>query len=207
MENMHTDFLRECEAEIAALKERIALLEERLAAFAAQPAPQAEEEVDFTGVDISTVDLEPAATAGVESSTGAVDREGSQSDVVVEASSGAVSSAGTFARTGSRSDVEVEDSAPEEAPMIPRETYPWQLAAPGATVKNIRSGISLLDRALFIGTLFKEDYALYDATIAALNGMGSLQEAEDYILAHFPEWNLKSDAVFNFMMAVRKKLG
>ena len=195
MENMHTDFLRECEAEIAALKERIALLEERLAAFAAAPAPSPEEEVDFTGEEIGLADLEPVmpeATAGAESSTSTSLRDPVRANVPAEDTAPAAAA---------------EDSAPEEAPMIPRETYPWQLAAPGATVKNIRSGISLLDRALFIGTLFKEDYALYDATIAALNGMGSLQEAEDYILVHFPEWNLKSDAVFNFMMAVRKKLG
>ena len=50
------------------------------------------------------------------------------------------------------------------------------------SVKNIRSGISLYDRALFIGTLFKEDYALYDKTIGELNGLSSLDEAVDYLL-------------------------
>ena len=74
-------------------------------------------------------------------------------------------------------------------------------------VKNIRSGISLYDRALFIGTLFKEDYALYDKTIGDLNALGTLDEAVDYLLQRFPDWNLKSDIVYNFMMAVRKKLG
>ena len=72
---------------------------------------------------------------------------------------------------------------------------------------NIRSGISLYDRALFIGTLFKEDYALYDKTIGELNGLSSLDEAVDYLLDRFPDWNLKSDIVYNFMMAIRKKLG
>ena len=203
MENMHTDFLRECEAEIAALKERIALLEERLTAFAAQPAPQAEEEVDFTGIEIGAADLDPAdiaATAGVESSTSTSLRDPVRANVPAEDTTPAAAAVDSAPE-------EAPKEVPEPAPEAPRETYPWQLAAPGATVKNIRSGISLLDRALFIGTLFKEDYALYDATIAALNGMGTLREAEDYILAHFPDWNLKSDAVFNFMMAVRKKLG
>ena len=74
-------------------------------------------------------------------------------------------------------------------------------------VKNIRSGISLLDRALFIGTLFKEDFALYDQTIANLNAMSSLDEAVDYIRENFPSWNLKSDVVYHFMMSIRKKLG
>ena len=180
---MHTDLLRECEAEIAALKQRIALLEERLAALAA-PAP--EEEVDFTGVEIGVDDLPevPVAEASVTESP-------ASAEIKVDAPAGD----------------SVTETPEVPAPAIPRETYPWQLAAPGASVKNIRSGISLQDRAVFIGTLFREDYALYDATIAALNGMSTLQEAEDYIVAQFPEWNLGSDPVFHFMMAVRKKLG
>ena len=83
---------------------------------------------------------------------------------------------------------------------------PWRTDKPGLPVKNIRSGISLLDRALFIGTLFKEDFALYDKTIADLNAMSSLDQAVDYIREHFPSWNLKSDVVYNFMMSIRKKL-
>lgn len=182
---MHTDLLRECEAEIAALKQRIALLEERLAAFAA-PAP--EEEVDFTGVEIGVDDLPEAPVQEGPVAEASVTESPASAEIKVDAPAG--------------------DSVTEAAaPAIPRETYPWQLAAPGASVKNIRSGISLQDRAVFIGTLFREDYALYDATIAALNGMSNLQEAEDYIVAQFPEWNLGSDPVFHFMMAVRKKLG
>ena len=95
-------------------------------------------------------------------------------------------------------------------PVTPRpetERLPWRLDKPGMAVKNIRSGISLYDRALFIGTLFKEDYALYDKTISELNGLASLDEAVDYLLERFPDWNLKSDIVYNFMMAIRKKLG
>jgi hypothetical protein len=97
-----------------------------------------------------------------------------------------------------------------KAPPVPRpetERLPWRLDKPGISVKNIRSGISLYDRALFIGTLFKEDFALYDQTIADLNTLSSLDEAVDYLLERFPDWNLKSDIVYNFMMAIRKKLG
>jgi hypothetical protein len=102
------------------------------------------------------------------------------------------------------------EPAPKPAPAVPRadtERLPWRLDKPGMSVKNIRSGISLYDRALFIGTLFKEDYALYDKTIGELNGLSSLDEAVDYLLDRFPDWNLKSDIVYNFMMAIRKKLG
>ena len=84
---------------------------------------------------------------------------------------------------------------------------PWRRDRPGLPVKNIRSGISLLDRAQFIGTLFKEDFALYDNTIADLNNMNSLDEAVAYIQEHFPQWNMGSEVAYRFMMAIRKKLG
>jgi len=99
-----------------------------------------------------------------------------------------------------------QEAAPE-VPTVDTSRMPWRLDKPGMAVKNIRSGISLYDRALFIGTLFKEDYALYDKTIGELNALTTLDEAVDYVLAHFPDWNFKSDIVYNFMMAIRKKLG
>ena len=103
----------------------------------------------------------------------------------------------------------------EPAPVVPdvpkpkeeAVRYPWHTDKPGMSVKNIRSGISLLDRALFIGTLFKEDFALYDSTVAAMNEMTSLDQAVAYIREHFPQWDLGSEVVYRFMMAVRKKLG
>ena len=98
---------------------------------------------------------------------------------------------------------------PAEPLPVDEETarLPWRTDKPGLPVKNIRSGISLLDRALFIGTLFKEDFALYDQTISRLNECNSLEEAVQYIKEHFPQWNLRSDVVYHFMMAIRKKLG
>lgn len=89
----------------------------------------------------------------------------------------------------------------------PAKPYAWMLDVPPVRVKNIRSAISLQDRALFIKALFKEDFALYDSTIGALNAMESAEEASAYIKENFPDWNLRSDIVYGFMMAVRKKLG
>ena len=85
--------------------------------------------------------------------------------------------------------------------------FAWKSARPGMPVRNIRSAISLFDRALFINTLFKEDYALYDKTIGELNELSTLDEAVDYVAARFPDWNFGSDVVYSFMMAIRKKLG
>ena len=98
------------------------------------------------------------------------------------------------------------EPAPEPKPKKTR-AYRWMTDLPGVPVKNIRSAISLYDRALFINTLFKENYALYDKTISDLNAMATLDEAVDYIETSFPDWNLSSDAVYGFMMAIRKKLG
>ena len=82
----------------------------------------------------------------------------------------------------------------------------WEIDLPGAPVGNILSAISLNDRLLFINTLFKKDPVLFQDTIRLFNGMGSLAAAEDYIQQNFPDWNLESDTVYRFMMAVRRKL-
>ena len=104
-------------------------------------------------------------------------------------------------------EAEEEEEFPEGPDISATAHLPWRTDRVGIRVKNLRSAISLYDRALFIGTLFKEDYSLYDSTISALNNLETLDEAVEYIVVHFPEWNLRSDVVYNFMMAVRKKLG
>jgi len=201
MENSHTDFLQEVEAEIAGLKERIAALELKLKAFKAEdavipaeePEPEQETPVDFTDIDLE--EMVPEAPEGEDSRRSSERPAGpgiSPDGKIVEGEKAAGDSKG-------------------QSPLNPEpdETadLPWRKDKPGMQVKNIRSGISLYDRALFIGTLFKEDFALYDKTIAELNAMSSLGQAVDYIREHFPSWNLKSDVVYNFMMAIRKKLG
>ena len=106
--------------------------------------------------------------------------------------------------------------APAEAPVpvkgksladLAAERLAWKSDFPGISVKNIRSAISLIDRAQFIAKLFNEDFALYDKTISELNELTTLDEAVQYVTGHFPDWNLSSDIVYSFMMAIRKKLG
>lgn len=98
---------------------------------------------------------------------------------------------------------------PEQSHTKPRYAKPavaWRVDIPGSPVSNIISGISLNDRVLFINTLFKEDPMLFQSTINALNMMSGLDDAEDYIMSHFPDWNISSDIVYRLMMAVRRKL-
>ena len=194
MENNERDFLQEAQKEIAFLKERIAALEEKLAAWEVHAAevPQEAPEVDFSDVELGVTDAlpEPAPTPEPVVEEPVLVPEEPDEPKALE-----------------------QPKAPEQpspaavAPSASISGYAWSKDNPGILVKNIRSGISLLDRALFIGTLFKEDFNLYDSTIADLNNLNTLDEAVTYIQEHFPEWEMGTDVVYRFMMAVRKKLG
>ena len=216
MDNKRTEFLQEIEAELASLKEKVLALEEKVEAFrqlpAEEPVEEPAEESDFTDLEIGVDELpEAPAPAPVPEPEPIPEPELEPvpepvaMDLIVE----------DLPEPTPQPEPEPEpkpepEPEPKPAPAVPRpetERLPWRLDKPGISVKNIRSGISLYDRALFIGTLFKEDYALYDNTIGDLNALSSLDEAVDYLLERFPDWNLKSDIVYNFMMAVRKKLG
>ena len=82
----------------------------------------------------------------------------------------------------------------------------WRNDMPGSPVKDIRSAISLNDRILFIRTLFEEDPALFQDTIAEVNALETLDEAVEYLKEHNPSWDFDSDTVYRFMMAVRRKI-
>ena len=105
--------------------------------------------------------------------------------------------------------IELPDEAPKpQAALIDRfaEDCAWKTDIPGSEVRNIISGISLNDRILFINTLFKGDAGAFQDTISVFNGLEGLSQAVDYIGEHFPNWNLNSEVVYRFMMAVRRKL-
>ena len=82
----------------------------------------------------------------------------------------------------------------------------WRTDMPGTQVKDIRSAISLNDRILFINYLFNEDPMAFQEALTRINQMGSLDEVTAYVVESFPDWNLESDVVDRFMMAVRRKV-
>ena len=43
-------------------------------------------------------------------------------------------------------------------------------------------------------------------TLTRINSMETLDEAVDFICSEFPSWDLNSDLVYRFMMAVRRKV-
>lgn len=82
----------------------------------------------------------------------------------------------------------------------------WLSDMTGPEVKDIRSAISLNDRVMFITSLFRGDSMLFQDTVTRLNGMTSLDDVLSYVGETFPEWNMNSDHVGRFMMAVRRKI-
>lgn len=106
--------------------------------------------------------------------------------------------------------VTVADKASDEAKPILNEVitadYAWRKDMPGTPVRDIRSAISLNDRVIFINLLFKEDAQTFVDTLAKINTMESLDQAVEYISTSFPGWDLSSELVYRFMMAVRRKV-
>lgn len=211
MDKSQKELLQDFQEEVIALKERIAALEARISALQAGEIQADDEVVDFTDIEIGVEEPvgepEPVAEPQPVEETlpEPVEEPVAEPEPVLEP---------ILEPEPAPQPAPEPEPAPApaaSAPSAPLEdetaNLPWRKDKPGLSVKNIRSGISLLDRALFIGTLFKEDFALYDQTIADLNAMESLDEAVDYIRERFPSWNLKSDVVYHFMMSIRKKLG
>ena len=81
----------------------------------------------------------------------------------------------------------------------------WRTDMPGAPVKDLLSAISLNDRVQFINVLFKEDPAAFQQARARINMMETLDEVVEYVTSEF-DWDMNSQVVYRFMMAVRRKV-
>ena len=100
--------------------------------------------------------------------------------------------------------VVVPESVPIIDTMIDRQA--WRTDMPGGVVRDVRSAISLNDRILFINKLFDEDPLAFQTAIGKINSMVTLAEVVEYINTEHSDWNLESDTVYRFMMAVRRKV-
>ena len=81
----------------------------------------------------------------------------------------------------------------------------WKTDMPGTPVKDILSAISLNDRVQFINVLFNEDAALFQQARAKINTLETLDQAVEYVTSTF-NWDMNSQVVYRFMMAVRRKV-
>ena len=82
----------------------------------------------------------------------------------------------------------------------------WRTAVPGAPVKDVRGAIALMDRVLFINSLFGTDPIAFQEALTQINQMQTLDEAVNYLSTAHPEWDFDSDIAYSFMMAVRRKV-
>ena len=101
-----------------------------------------------------------------------------------------------------------EDTPAEKVAVIDIMTqkHRWRTAIPGAPVKDIRGAIALMDRVLFINTLFGTDPMAFQETLNQINQMQTLEQAVEYLASAHPEWDFDSDIVYSFMMAVCRKI-
>ena len=102
----------------------------------------------------------------------------------------------------------VADPVVKSAPIIDTMTdkQTWRTDMPGSPVKDVRSAISLNDRILFINKLFDEDPMAFQEAIGKVNSFETFAQVVEYIITEHSDWNLESDTVYRFMMAVRRKV-
>lgn len=212
--------MSEIKESLEALKAQVSEIEARIAAIEAEPEPEESEDIpeteeDMNPIDIS-LDVDMDTLEDIPSIQAEPEPEPTPEPVIPEPEPEPVIA----------EPEPVEEPEEESVFDMPKENIndkqerkskkavmdvmgakcAWKTAMPGTPVKNIISAISLNDRVLFINTLFKENPMAFQEAISAFNGMSSFAEAEEYVQANYPEWNLNSDIVYRLMMAIRRKL-
>ena len=71
-------------------------------------------------------------------------------------------------------------------------------------ITDIKSAIPLGERFRFTRMLFSGNGPAFDSTVAALNGMSSIEAADNYIRTNF-SWDMDSPVVADFMNIVRRR--
>ena len=185
MENKDLQILAEISDLAASLRRQLEELEEKIAHLKSvyhESADYQYDEVDIPiDIDIDEMSAEePAARMSDETETEAV--------------------------------AEVAESVADEPPVrqavidVLEDKRAWKTDMPGAPVRDIRSAISLNDRVLFINRLFNEDPMSFQDMLSKINNMTSIEEVIEAVVAEHPDWDLGSEIVYRFMMAVRRKI-
>ena len=210
-----TELINELRAEIAALSLRVEQLEKQMAETqlldfdaetieaaeepkAAEPAPEAVSD-ELAAEPAEAPEAEPAAVPAEPAAVPAEAEAPAPEATPIEVPLLAEAEAPIW-------DLDIRLEGTGVNPLPDLHSFQWMMDIPGGEVANLISGISLNDRVLFINTLFREDPKLFQKTVTQLNAMASLEDAVSFLVNHFPEWNLNSELVYRFMMAVRRKL-
>lgn len=184
MENKDLQILAEISDLAASLRRQLEELEEKIAHLKSvyhESADYQYDEVDIPiDIDIDEMSAEEPAAISEETETEAV--------------------------------AEVVESVADEPPVrqavidVLEDKRAWKTDMPGAPVRDIRSAISLNDRVLFINRLFNEDPMSFQDMLSKINNMTSIEEVIEAVVAEHPDWDLGSEIVYRFMMAVRRKI-
>lgn len=236
MEKSHKELLDEMSSLLASLKEGVSALERKLSELqsssfvydmndifndaealsdgTAEPAAAVAETESAEAESVAAESAEPSAAAGSDGQNEEdMPEEIFESEEIFPESQdifqGGADDSGPEAHSGSRQSQEAEAPAEPVSPTVKdrlSEKEAWRKDMPGQPVKDVRSAVSLNDRALFIHTIFREDPLLFSRTVTEINAMDTLEQVVDYLSANFPEWDMDSDLVYRFMMAVRRKV-
>lgn len=214
------ELLAELERGLSELKEKIAVMEKLIAEYNGTETSDSEEngEVaehielvheDFLPEISEAVQEETAPEITATSETAVGDLPAAEEDAT-ESVFGELwgeSKPAAAKKPASRTLNDVNAARVHKAVIDSRPDKPrWYTDIPGSEVKDVRSAISLNDRVLFICSLFRDDSMLFQDVVNRINSFPTLEKAVEYLSETFPEWDIYSDNVHRFMMAVRRKI-
>lgn len=188
MENKEQQILTEIRTIMASIRSQMELLDAKMAEY--------QQTVGAVTEDIVPIDLDiDVETEPLDAVTAQEETDGSVFGFVQES-------------VAEPAKVTVAEPAESKLAVIDAMTarHPWRTDMPGTAVKDIRSAISLNDRIIFINYLFNEDPMIFQDALNKINQMASFEEAVDYVVSEHSDWDLGSEVVYRFMMAVRRRL-
>lgn len=214
------ELLAELERGLSELKEKIAVMEKLIAEYNRTETSDSEEngEVaehielvheDFLPEISEAVQEEtaPGITATSETATGDLPAAEEEAPESVFGELWGESKPAPAKKPAPRTLNDVNAASVHRAVIDSRPDKPrWYTDIPGSEVKDVRSAISLNDRVLFICSLFRDDSMLFQDVVNRINSFPTLEKAVEYLSETFPEWDIYSDNVHRFMMAVRRKI-
>lgn len=208
------ELLAELERGLSELKEKIAVMEKLIAEYNGTETSDSEENSEVAEhIELVHEDFLPEISEAVQEETApetAVEDFPAAEADAPESVFGELwgeSKPAAAKKPASRTLNDVNAARVHKAVIDSRPDKPrWYTDIPGPEVKDVRSAISLNDRVLFICSLFRDDSMLFQDVVNRINSFPTLEKAVEYLSGTFPEWDIYSDNVHRFMMAVRRKI-
>lgn len=83
--------------------------------------------------------------------------------------------------------------------------YDWEVDYPQEKVDDLVGSMGMNDKMQFIGELFDGDAELFNETMHQIEMCANFKEVKNYLMESFGAWDFRGDAVYNFMMHLRRK--